>query len=55
MIDSDKIPVVLFDKVHRQGAKSAIKTESINVAVGKRIVKSGWQGTEIRGELQDLK
>ena len=55
MIDSDKIPVVLFDKVHRQGAKSAIKTESINVAEGKRIVKSGWQGTEIRGELQDLK
>lgn len=55
MIDSGKIPVVLFDKVHRQGAKSAIKTESINVAEGKRIVKSGWQGTEIRGELQDLK
>ena len=55
MIDSNVIPVVLFDKVHRQGAKSAIKTESINVAEGKRIVKSGWRGTEIRGELQDLK
>ena len=55
MIDSGVVPVVVFDKVHRQGAKSAIKTESINVAEGKRIVKSGWQGTEIRGELQDLK
>ena len=55
MIESGKIPTVVFDKVHRQGAKSAIKTDSINVAQGQRIVKSGWQGVEVRGELQDFK
>lgn len=55
MIESGKIPVVLFDVVHRQGAKSAIKTKSIDVAQGRQIVKKGWQGTETLGELQDLK
>lgn len=55
MIESGKIPTILFDKVHRQGAKSAIKTESIKVAEGRQLVSRGWSGTEVLGELQDLK
>lgn len=55
MIESEKIPTILFDKVHRQGAKSAVKTESIKVAEGKQLVKRGWSGVQVLGELQDLK
>lgn len=55
MIESGQIPLVVFDKVHRQGAKSAIKTESIKVAEGQQLVKRGWTGTEVLGELKDLK
>lgn len=55
MIDSEYIPVITFDKVHRQGAKSAIIGESIKVAKGLYPVKYGWEGEEILGELKDLK
>ena len=55
LIDSGEVPVVVFDKVHRQGAKSAVKTESIKVAEGKQLVGATWEGTQILGELKDLK
>ena len=55
LIDSEVVPVVVFDKVHRQGAKSAIKTESIKVAEGKQLVKTTWTGESLLGELKDLK
>ena len=55
LIDSEIVPTIVFDKVHRQGAKSAIKTESIKVAEGRQLTKTTWQGSEILGELKDLK
>ena len=55
MIDSGVIPVMTFDEVHRQGAKSAIIGESIKIAKGIQPVKFRWEGTSILGELKDLK
>lgn len=55
LIDSEVVPTIVFDKVHRQGAKSAIKTESIKVAEGKQLVKTTWTGESLLGELKDLK
>lgn len=55
MIDSGEVPVVTFDKVHRQGAKSAIIGESIKIAQGRKPVGYGWEGTNVLGELKDLK
>ena len=55
MIDSGVIPVMTFDEVHRQGAKSAIIGESIKIAKGIQPVKFRWEGTSVLGELQDLK
>ena len=55
MIDSGEVPVVTFDKVHRQGAKSAIIGESIRIAQGQKPVGYGWEGTNVLGELKDLK
>ena len=55
LIDSETIPVVVFDKVHRQGAKSAIKTESVKVAKGRQLVDGKWIGDTVLGELKDLK
>ena len=55
MIDSEMIPVVTFDKIHRQGAKSGIIPFSIEVANGITHYKQSWEGEEVLGELQDLK
>nr|DAJ60267.1 MAG TPA: ATP dependent DNA helicase [Caudoviricetes sp.] len=55
LIDSGVVPVVEFDKVHRQGAKSGIIPFSFDVADGKCRYKDSWVGEEILGELQDLK
>ena len=55
MIDSELIPVVTFDKIHRQGAKSGIIPFSIDVANGVSRYKQSWHGEEVLGELQDLK
>ena len=55
LIDSEIIPVVTFDKIHRQGAKSGIIPFSIDVANGHCKYKQNWQGEEVLGELQDLK
>ena len=55
MIDSEIVPVVTFDKIHRQGAKSGIIPFSIEVANGISRYKQSWEGEEVLGELQDLK
>lgn len=55
MIDSGVVPVMTFDEVHRQGAKSAIIGESIKIAKGIQPVKFRWEGASILGELKDLK
>lgn len=55
LIDSGEVPVITFDKIHRQGAKSGIIPFSIDIAQGKCKYKDSWEGTEVLGELQDLK
>lgn len=55
MLNSQVIPVARLTKIHRQAAKSAIITESIKVRQNTQITKFGWTGTEVRGELKDLK
>lgn len=54
MIHSPEIPTIRLTKIHRQAAKSAIITQSIDVRNGKQIVEKDWTGIEVRGELQDL-
>ena len=54
MIDSEQIPVVTFDEIHRQSAKSGIIPFSIDIAKGKTKYKDGWYGKETLGDLQDL-
>lgn len=54
LIDSELVPVVTFDQIHRQGAKSGIIPFSIQIAQGKTKYKDNWVGTETLGELQDL-
>lgn len=55
LIDSEIVPCITFDKIHRQGAKSGIIPFSIEVAQGKCRYKDSWVGEEVLGELQDLK
>lgn len=54
IISSPEIPTVILDKIHRQAAKSAIITDSINLRKGVQIVEKDYVGTEVRGELEDL-
>lgn len=54
MLDSEYIPSIFLDKIHRQAQKSAIITESIRVRKGKQIISNNWTGEETRGELQDM-
>ena len=54
IINSEKIPVVRLDKIHRQAQKSAIITESIKVRNGVQLCGNSFNNKEIRGELQDL-
>ena len=55
MIDSGEVPVITFDKIHRQGAKSGIIPFSKDIAEGVKHFKDSWEGTQVLGELQDLK
>lgn len=55
MIDSEEVPVITFDKIHRQGAKSGIIPFSKDIAEGVKHFKDTWEGTQVLGELQDLK
>lgn len=54
IIVSSKLPLVTLDKIHRQGAKSAIITQSIKIRNGVQIIPKDYEGTECRGELKDL-
>ena len=54
MIDSELVPCITFDEIHRQGAKSGIIPFSIEIAQGKTKYKDSWVGTETLGELKDL-
>lgn len=54
LIDSEIIPVITFNEIHRQGAKSGIIPFSIDIAKGKTRYKDSWEGIETLGELQDL-
>jgi exodeoxyribonuclease V alpha subunit len=55
MIDSEEVPVITFDKIHRQGAKSGIIPFSKDIAEGVKHFKDSWEGAQVLGELQDLK
>jgi len=55
MIESGYIKVVELTKIHRQAEKSAIITESIKIKDKEYIIDKNFTGSEIRGELQDLK
>ena len=55
MLESNVIPVSFLTKIHRQAAKSAIITESLKVRNQEQLIPQDWVGTEIRGELKDLK
>ena len=54
LLDCGRIPVARLTQIHRQAQKSAIITNSIDIRNGIQIVKNGWTGVEVRGELQDL-
>ena len=54
IIDSNEIPTVWLQKIHRQAQKSAIITESIAIRQGHQIIPKDYVSTETRGELQDL-
>ncbi len=54
MIYSEEIPSIELTQIHRQAAKSAIITESINIRNGKQIIEKDWTGKDVRGELKDL-
>ena len=55
MIDSGFIPTITFDEIHRQGAKSGIIPFSKEIAEGVCRYRDNWSGSEILGELQDMK
>lgn len=54
IIESAEIPTIVLDEIHRQAAKSAIITDSINMRKGIQIIEKDQVGTQVRGELQDL-
>ena len=55
MIYSAEIPTIELTKIHRQAARSAIITQSIAIRNGIQIIDKDWTGTEVRGDLKDLK
>ena len=55
MIYSAEIPTIELTKIHRQAARSAIITQSISIRNGIQIISKDWTGTEVRGDLKDLK
>lgn len=52
---SGYIPVTALTIIHRQALKSGIISQSTKVREGTSLVKNDFEGTEIRGELQDFK
>lgn len=54
IINSEHIPTLFLNQIHRQAKKSAIITDSIKIRTGSQIIEKDWAGEETRGELQDL-
>lgn len=54
LLTSAKLPIVHLTKIHRQAAKSAIITKSIEVRNQQRIYPVGFIGHDTLGELKDL-
>lgn len=54
LLESKRVPVVQLTKIHRQAAKSAIITKSIDIRNQKHIYPSGFFGHDVLGELKDL-
>ena len=50
----DVFPTARLTKIHRQSAKSAIKTESLKVSNSIPLFHNDYVGVEVRGEQQDL-
>ena len=55
LLKTQKIPITVLTKIHRQAAASGIITESLKVSNGEQLFDSAWAGQEIRGELKDFK
>lgn len=53
-IESGIVPYVQLTKVHRQGAKSAIITKSIDIRHSRHVVDAQYYGRQLLGELEDL-
>lgn len=54
-MSSGYVPVTALTIIHRQALKSGIISQSAKVREGASLVKRDFEGTEIRGELQDFK
>ena len=54
MINSKQIPLARLTQIHRQAQKSGIIVASKMVREGTQLVKNGWIGKEVRGELKDF-
>lgn len=54
MINSKKIALARLTQIHRQAQKSGIIIASKMVREGTQLVKNGWTGKEVRGELKDF-
>lgn len=54
LLVSGKLPIVRLTQIHRQAAKSAIITKSIDIRNQKPIYPKGFLGHDTLGELKDL-
>ena len=54
MMESGAIPTVKLTKVHRQAQKSGILTSSYDVRNNIQLFPNAFEGTDVRGELQDM-
>ena len=54
-LSSGYIASTVLTQIHRQAAKSGIITQSIKASNGEQLVPNDFLGSEVRGELKDLK
>lgn len=54
-LSSGYIASTVLTQIHRQAAKSGIITQSIKASNGDQLVPNDFLGSEVRGELKDLK
>ncbi len=55
MIASPEIETVMLKKIHRQAEASGIISEAFRIRSGQQIIEKDWTGSDIRGQLKDLK